>query len=142
MADVIYNRFLANLSNKEIDLEADTIKCAILDNGHTPDPDHNVWADVSGDEVSGTGYTTGGQDLAGKSVTEDDTNDLAKFDADNVIWSTVTLVNARYAVLYDDSVSGDPLIAIFDFGSDQSPSAEDFTVQWDSSGILNFEQGT
>lgn len=140
MASYVYNRFFANIANKEIDLEADNIRAAILDNGHTPDPDHNQWTDVSGDEVSGSGYTAGGELLTTKAVTEDDTNDLAKFDADDVTWTTVTFTNGRYLVLYDDTMTNDDLIAIFDFGADQNPAGVDFTVQWNINGILTISQ--
>ena len=139
MADTIYNRFFANLMNKEVDLEADTIKVALLTSSYTINKDHNTWSDVSANEVSGTGYTAGGATLANKSVTQDDTNDQATFDADNVTWSSST-ITARYAVLYDSTLTNDDLIAIFDFGSDKSSSNGDFTLQFSSDGILSLAQ--
>jgi len=139
MADTIYNRFFANLMNKEVDLEADTIRVALLTSSYTINKDHNTWSDVSANEVSGTGYTAGGATLANKSVTQDDTNDQATFDADNVTWSSST-ITARYAVLYDDTLTNDDLLAIFDFGSDQSSSNGDFTLQFSSDGILSLAQ--
>lgn len=137
MADTIYNRFKANLMNKELDIGSggDTLKLALLTNAYTPNADHNVWADVSTNETSGTGYTAGGATLANQAVTQDDTNDRAKFDADDVTWSSST-ITAYYAVLYDDTVTGDPLIAVWDFGADKSSSAGDFTVQWHANGII------
>ena len=139
MADTIYNRFFANLMNKEVDLEADTIKVALLTSSYTINKDHNTWAEVSANEVSGTGYTAGGATLANKSVTQDDTNDQATFDADDVTWSSST-ITARYAVLYDNTLTNDDLLAIFDFGSDQSSSNGDFTLQFSASGILALSQ--
>lgn len=84
MADLVYNRFLANLLNKEIDFEADTIKMAILSSSYTPAKTHNTWSDVSSNEVSGTGYTAGGKQVTTVSVTEDDTNHKAYVDFDDV----------------------------------------------------------
>ena len=141
MANVIYNRFLANLQNKEIDLEADTIKCALVTSSYTPDKDHNTWSDVSANEVSGTGYTAGGQDLANKAVTEDDTNDLAYFDSDNPQWTSST-ITARGAVLYDDTLAGDDLIGYWDFTEDKSSSNGTFTITVDANGWFKLEQGT
>jgi hypothetical protein len=135
MASGIYNRLKANVLNKVIDLEADTIKVMLLDNGYTFDPDHDVIADVSSDQITGTGYTSGGVTLASKSVTQDDTNNLAKFDAADAEWTSATFT-ARYAVVYDDTVSGDPLICCIDFGSDKTVTGGTFTIQWNSSGIL------
>ena len=140
MADIVYNRFLFNVGDKNIDLNVDTIKAALLTNVYTPDKDHNVWTDVSANEVSGTGYTAGGKDLTTVAWTEDDTNDLGKLDADDVIWTNST-ITARYCVLYDDTVVTDDLIMCFDFTTDKSSSGGDFKVQFNASGIFKSEQG-
>lgn len=135
MASGIYNRFKANLMNKEVDLEADTIKVALLDNSHSFNADNNTWSDVSANEISGTGYTAGGEELTNKSVTQDDTNDKAVFDADDVSWSSATFT-AYHAVLYDDTLANDDLICSIDFGGAKSVSSGTFTIQWDADGII------
>lgn len=135
MASGVYNRYKANLLNKEIDMEADTIKVILLDNSHTFDADNNELTDVNTNEISGTGYTTGGEIIANITVTQDDTNDKAYFDGDNTAWSTATF-SAYHAVIYDDTISGDPLIASIDFGGEKDVSAGDFTLQWNADGIL------
>jgi len=135
MASGIYNRFKANLMNKEVDLEADTIKVALLDNNHSFNADDNTWSDVSANEISGTGYTAGGEELANKSVTQDDTNDKAVFDADDVSWTSATFT-AYHAVIYDDTLASDDLICSIDFGGAKSVSNGTFTIQWDSNGII------
>lgn len=134
MANVILNRFKANLCNKEVDLEADVIKVMLLTSSYTPDADHNVIGDVSANEVSGAGYTAGGATLAGKAVTEDDANDRAKFDANDTAWADST-ITARYAAIYDTTVT-DNLICIVDFGTDKTSSTGAFTIQWDTDGIV------
>ena len=135
MASGIYNRYKANLMNKVVDMEADTIKCALLSSSHSFNADNNTWSDISANEVSGTGYTAGGASLTTPAVTQDDTNDKAVFDADDVSWSNST-ITAHFAVLYDDTLTNDDLIACFDFGSDKSSSSGSFTIQWDSNGII------
>lgn len=137
MADVIYNSFKVKISDGNIDLDTDTIKVALVTSSYTPDQDaHDFFDDIT-NEVVGTGYTAGGATLAGKAVTQDNTNDLAKFDATDVTWSTAT-ITARGAVLYKstgtDSTS--PLIAYIDFGADKSSVAADFKIEWHSDGIL------
>jgi len=101
MASGIYNRFKANLMNKEVDLEGDTIKVALLDNSHSFTATHNTWSQVSTNEISGTAYTAGGATLAGKAVTQASTT---KWDATDVTWSTATFT-AYHAVIYDDTLS-------------------------------------
>lgn len=46
----------------DIDLNGSTIKMGLL-NGHTVDLTDDQWTDVSADEVSGTGYTAGGETI-------------------------------------------------------------------------------
>lgn len=118
--------------NKEIDLEADTIKIALLDSSHSFTSTNNTWSDVSANEVSGTGYTAGGEDLANKSVTQGATT---KFDADDVTWSTATITTS-HAVIYDDTLTNDDLIASIDFGGSQSVTAADFKIVFSASGII------
>ncbi|KKK73526.1 hypothetical protein LCGC14_2892910, partial [marine sediment metagenome] len=110
MASGIYNRFKANLMNKEVDLEADTIKVALYDNSHSftaADTDYTT----SNELASGSGYTTGGNTLASKAVTEAATTKWVAADRN---WTAATFT-AYHAVIYDTSVSND-LIASIDFG--------------------------
>ena len=55
----------------------------------------------------------------------------------NVQWTTAS-ITARYAILYDATPASDatrPLIALIDFGADQTSTAGTFLIQWDTSGI-------
>lgn len=132
MRSGIYNRFKANLMNKEVDLEADTIKVALLDNNHSFSATDNQWSDVSANEISGTNYSAGGETLSGKSVTQDTTT---KWDADNVSWLDA-VISAYHAVIYDDSLTNDDLICSIDFGGEVSVNDGEFRIEWDSSGII------
>ena len=138
MADAIYNIFRAELLNGNIDLVNDTIKVMLLTNAYTPDVDaHTYISDVSANEVSGSGYTAGGATLANKSVTQDNTNDRGVFDADDVSWPNST-ITARYAVLYKDTgtPSTSPILAIYDFGSDQTTNNVEFKITWGANGLI------
>jgi hypothetical protein len=137
MASGIYNRFKANLMEANCDLAngGDTIKVALLDNSHSFNADDDTWSDVSTNEISGTGYTAGGAALANQSVTEDDADDLAKFDGDDAAWTNASFT-ANHAVLYDDTMANDDLICSFDFGGPQQVTSGTFTIQWNASGIL------
>ena len=134
-----YGSLIAKAFNKEVDFDSDTIKVALLTSSYTPNQDsHDYWDDVSAYEVSGTGYTAGGESLASKTVGYTSGTNVTKFDAADVSWTSST-ITARYAVLYDDTPATDatkPLIGYVDFGSDQSSSSGTFSIVWDAAGIF------
>lgn len=67
-----------------VNFASDTIKAALL-TAHTPNrATHEFFDDVSGDEISGTGYTGGGATLASKTVTVTAANSWA------TTWATGT----------------------------------------------------
>lgn len=138
MANVIYNSFKRDIMNGSIDLDTDTIKVALVTSTYTPDQDaHDNFDDIT-NEVSGTGYTAGGAALGTKTVTADNTDNEGVFDAADTVWTTST-ITARGAVLYKDTgtASTSKLICYFDFSTDQISSSGDFTIAWNSEGILN-----
>jgi len=131
MASGLYERFKANLMNKEVDLEGDVIKVALLNNSHSFTATDNTWSQVSANELaSGNGYTTGGATLAGMSVTQ---ASATKWDATDSVWTDATFV-AYHAVIYQ-SVSGN-LIASIDFGGAKTVTGGTFTVTWNIAGIV------
>src|SRR5574337_1708660 len=137
MASVFYNSFKVDIQSGNIDIDTDTIKCALVTSTYTPNIDTDTkWSNVT-NEVSGTGYTAGGATLASVTVTQDNTNDRGVVDAADVTWSTAT-ITARAAVLYKSTgtASTSPLICYIDFGSDQTSSGGNFVIQWNASGIF------
>jgi hypothetical protein len=139
MPSKLYGNFLAKALNKEVDWDSDTIKVALLTSSYTPNQDtHDYLDDVSSYEVTGTGYSTGGQTLGSKTLTYDSANNVIILDAADVTWSSST-ITARYAVVYDDSgatSASKALIGYVDFSSDQSSTNGNFTITWDSTGIV------
>ena len=138
MANAIYNSFKKDIMSGAIDLDTDTIKVMLVTSSYTPNIDTHDFMDDVTNEVSGTGYTAGGAELASKTVTVDTTDDEGVFDAADLTWSTST-ITARGAVLYKSTGASttSPLICYFDFGSDQTSSAGNFAISWSSEGILN-----
>lgn len=137
MASVVYNSFKQKIMDGSIDLDTDTIKVALVTSSYTPDIDtHEDYADLT-NEVTGTGYTAGGETLT-VTISKDTTDDEGVFDALDVTWSSST-ITARGAVIYKDSGvdSTSWLICYIDFASDKTSTADDFTITWDSEGILN-----
>ena len=131
MASGIYERFKANLMNKEVDLDTDEIHVSLLDSNHSFTSTHNDWTDVEANEISGTGYTASGATLANTAVTQ---GNVTKWDADDVAWTTATFT-ANHAVIHDKTNAGN-LIASIDFGGAQQVTSGTFTIQWHGSGII------
>lgn len=140
MASAIFNKFktkLLSLANS-IDFDVDTIKVMLVTSSYTPDIDAHDFVDDVTNQVSGTGYTAGGQALANQTVSQDNTDDEGVFDADDTTWTTAT-ITARGAVLYKDTgtPSTSPLIGYIDFGSDKVSTGGSFTITWNAEGIIN-----
>lgn len=99
MASVFYNNGKGELLKANIDLETDTIKLAFMQTTYTPDVDaHVYWADISSSIASGTTAQT----LSGKTVTVDNTNNRAEFDATDVSVASQTTTTDKF-VLYKDT---------------------------------------
>lgn len=103
-------------------LLTDTIKIALytalanLDDGTTE-------YTVTG-EISGTGYTAGGNTLTGATVKSSGTTAYVSFD--NTSWAGATFT-CRGALIYNAS-KGNKSVAVLDFGSDKSVTNKVFTV--------------
>ena len=135
MASGMYDRFKANLMNKVVDLEADTIIVILLDNGHAFNTAHNTKADVTGNELATAGgYTQQDKELAGKAVTQ---ATATKWDGTDTEWAASTF-STWHCVLYDETAA-DNLICSIDFGGEKPVSAGTFKIQWNASGIITLD---
>jgi hypothetical protein len=123
-----------------IDFVNDTLKIAILSSAATINQDtQDYWDDLVANEISGTGYTAGGITLASKTLTYDGPTNTVRMKAADVVWSTVSFTNGRYAIVYKSTGTNSTshLVAYIDFGANQSPSAVDFTISFDvTDGVI------
>jgi hypothetical protein len=138
----IYNSFRQYNPAGTIDLDGDSIKVALLTSAYTPNLAHTIFGDVSAAEVAaGSGYSSGGNALAGKAVTY--SGAVGKFDADDLVWAALTKT-FRFGVMYVDATKDGivkPLIGYIlfdDTPADIVVAGVDFVIQWNTSGILNF----
>ena len=135
-----YNSYKRAVFDGGIDLVNNTIKCALFPGTYSQNIDtEDFWDDISSQELAaGGGYTAGGEALTTKSTSQDNVDDEGVFDADPVVWTAATFT-ARVYVLWKDT--GTPttsnLITAVNMGSDQSPSAANFTINWNAEGIFN-----
>lgn len=141
MASAIYNRFkyqqLGDTGVTPTNLKTDTIKISLHTSSYTPDIDTHEFFDDVTNEVTGTGYTAGGNTLS-VTTSQDNTNDKGVFDATDTSWTTAT-ITARYAVIYKDTgtPSTSPLVCYLDFGSDFTSSGGTFLITFHADGIIN-----
>jgi hypothetical protein len=134
----LYNAFKEDLLKKVHDLVNDTIKVT-LHTGYTPDIDtHQVWSDVSATEYgTANGYTAGGKTLASKTVTQDNTNDRALWDAADVTWTALgplSPATPSHAIIWNDTPTSpaDPLIGYIELGV-TATNGGDYTLSFSSS---------
>jgi hypothetical protein len=116
MASLIFNKFLDYLASA--DISDDTFKVALVTSSYTPDKDtHEHFDDVT-NEVSGTGYSAGGETVTG-TLTLSTANDRLTLEFASTSWTSAT-ITARGAVYYSSTgtASTSTLIAFNDFGSD------------------------
>ena len=145
MASVIPNSFKGRLMGDTtqiataINLATDTIKLMLVTSSYTPDIDADVFIDdVSANEVANSGtYSAGGITLTITGST-DDTDNEGVMDATDASVTSAT-ITARYGVIYKDSgtPATSPIIAVIDFGSNQTSTAGTFALAFAAEGILN-----
>jgi hypothetical protein len=104
------------------DLDTDTIKIALYTSSATLGASTTAYSTTN--EVTGTGYTAGGNTLTSPAISLDGTTAIVDF-ADST-WSGAT-ITARGALVYNASKSN-KAIAVLDFGADKSSSDGAFTV--------------
>jgi len=135
----IYGKYVMNALSGLVDIGSgspDTLTLTLHTSSYTPSQLHEHYDDLTNEITPADDYSAGGKALTNLSLSFDNV-DTITFDADDVTWTTSTLT-ARYAVLSQDTATPatDVLIMYLDFGSDQSSSAADFTVQWNTGGIF------
>ena len=138
MANAMYNYTKVFTMNGAIDWDTDTIHAILVTSSYTPNIDTHDYRNDITNEVSGTGYTAGGQALVSKSVTIDTTNDRAVFDSNDPQWTTAT-ITARAVVLAKirgGANTADELAGYWDFGSDITSTAGTFTIAVNAGGWL------
>jgi len=86
-------------------------------------------------EVSGTGYSAGGNTLTVSQVPTS-TGTTAFLDFADTTWSTAT-ITARGALIYLANGTTNPAIAVLDFGSDKTSTAGNFTIQFPAADATN-----
>lgn len=120
--------FKQALLDGEMDFSSDTsqtYKIALFTSSATLGASTTAYSTTN--EVSGTGYTAGGNTLTiSTNPTTSGTTAFLSFS--NTTWSTAT-ITARGALIYQSGGSN-PAVAVLDFGGDKTSTAGDFQIQF------------
>ena len=130
MANVVPYSFAQELLKGQHNFPTNTIYIALYEAGSGAPYDVNSTAYSSGtsNQVSGTGYSTGGKVLQNGTVANQ--TNVATVTFDTISWTSATF-GAAYGVLYNNS-SSDKLIVVLDFGGTKSCSNGTFTITFPS----------
>lgn len=127
--------FKQALLDGEMDFSSDTsqvFKIALYTSSATLGAATTAYS--TSNEVTGSGYTAGGNTLTVVAPTTSGTT--AFLDFNDTTWTTAT-ITARGALIYHADGSGDPAVAVLDFGSDKTSTAGDFTIQFPTADASN-----
>lgn len=130
MPSLIYNRAIELWARGNIDFDTDTFRWMLTTSAYTEDKDAHDYRNDITNEVTGTGYTAGGNPSSGVTVTLDTVNDRVDIVFGGTTWPSST-ITARKAVLYKSrggAATADEVILVNDFGSDVSTTNGTFTL--------------
>lgn len=114
--------FMAELAQAIHDFGGDTFKLALYDSNATWD--ETLTAYSSANEVTGTGYVAGGENIVAAWALQGQTLTI---DFDDITWTALTVPDIRSGVIYNAS-KGNRAICVLDFGRSISKVAADFVV--------------
>lgn len=128
MASFAYDSYLADVLAGNI-ASGDTYKVMLTTLTYAPSQTADLKRSAVTNEVTGTGYTAGGQAIV-PTFSKDTTNHKQVITFPSVTWPTST-ITARRAVYYKSrggASSADELVAVDDFGADVVTTAGTFTL--------------
>lgn len=133
----LYGGFMESLANKQINLNSDTFHVMLLGSGYTPSDTHRYQSDLGSNEITGTGYTAGGQALS--SPASSYASNTLTFTASNISWGPDSTISAQYAAIVDvtpGAAASNPLIGYVNFGQLVSDTNGTFEIDWNAAGIF------
>jgi hypothetical protein len=126
--------FKLALLDGEMDFSSDTsqvFKIALYTSSASLDATTTAY--TTSNEVTGTGYTAGGNTLTVVAPTTSGTT--AFLDFNDTTWAAAS-ITARGALIYK-SGGGNPAVAVLNFGADITSTNGDFTIQFPTADASN-----
>lgn len=133
----VVNNFKEQLLLKTIDCNTDVFKLALYSDAYAAsqidgaDPAYSAT-----NEIVASGYTAGGASIGTPVVSQDDTNDLAKWDDDgtDVTWTSLATATIQRAILYDDTTTPKYQCIIWEIATNSNGG--NYTLQFSANGML------
>ena len=110
----------------------DTFRLALYTSSATMSASTTAYS--TSQEASGTNYTAKGNSLTRIDPTTSGTTAFTDFA--DLTFGTAT-ITARGCMIFNDSASGDPAVAVFDFGADKTSTAGSFTITFPTADASN-----
>lgn len=129
MPSLIYNSAIRDTSVGNIDFDTDTFKMMLVTSTYTASKSHAKRSDIT-NEVSGTGYTAGGNAAACTVAATDNVNNDVEITFSITSWTSAT-ITARAGVIYKSRgglATADELVGYVDFTSDTTSTNGTFAV--------------
>lgn len=129
MPSLIYNSAIRDASVGNIDFDTDTFKMMLVTSTYAASKSHAKRSDIT-NEVSGTGYTAGGNAAACTVAATDNVNNDVEITFSITSWTSAT-ITARAGVIYKSRgglASADELVGYVDFTSDTTSTNGTFAV--------------
>ena len=129
--------FKSELLGGTHDLDTHTLKLALIK--ASPSGTYGAattnYSDVTGnsDEASGTGYSAGGQNLDGATISTSGTTAIVDFTDE--VFSSAS-ISADGCIIYNSSASN-KAICVIDFGGTKTSTNGDFTIQFPAADASN-----
>lgn len=143
MSALWYNRGKYSVFGGTISLLSDTIKVMLVSPSYVFNNDHNFVSEINANEIGAANYVpgfggAGRLALTNKTITEDDTNDWAIFDADDMYWPLIGAgANIGGAALIKEVTSdSDSILISFVDLTDTVTTSSSLLVAWSPLGIL------
>lgn len=131
----VYQRWLQDVITGA--LGSASIKAMLVTATYAQDPSHHYRADIS-DEISGSGYTTGGVAVTGVAVNADDGLGEVMLNCDDVVFGSLGATDIAGIIFYVDTGSSatDVLVAADLFGPVDTSTLQTYTYTPDAAGIV------
>lgn len=117
-----YPSAAAKMFNNDLN-DGDSYKMALLSSAGTYDSTDILFSDVSGDQISGTGYSSGGVSVTVGPATSDATK--AEFPVTAALWTGATFT-FQNAVIYQ--VTSGALLMHLAFDAEQDVAGQDYQI--------------
>lgn len=131
---LVLNNFKEQLLLKQIDCDTDVFKVALYSVA-LASPDGEI-AYSATNEINPANYSAGGQSIGTPVVSQDDTNNWAKWDDDgtDVSWTSLGAATIAEARLYDDTTTPKHVCILWAISTNSNGG--NYTLQFGTNGML------